>query len=142
MKNKWQLTNFEKDVLSFTLSGESNVLSLLRQQSSEIIKISRWYSGVGVSIKFYLNKINLKKTSSIRCVKDNFQITDVAVSINNGKYRAGVALFIENGFLEAFTMSNFLADSWPSSIDNYQLEYLTANKQRNLAELIQNWNFD
>ncbi len=142
MRNKWQLTHFEKAVLSFTLAGESDVLRLLRHQSSKFFQSLDGYSGVGVSLRFYLNRINLKRTSSISGVKDRFQITDVVASINGGEYLAGAALFIDNGFIDALTMSNFLADSWPSSIDDFQLDYSYENNQRDLAKLFENWNIE
>ena len=133
------LNQFEFSALAYILQGDFEVLELLRYQATKIVSIKRWYSGVGFAHSFVLDKAGLINTSSIRGVKDNFEITDVKAYLNNGSYNVGVYLFVRDGYIDWLEGVNYCTDDWPDAIHDYRFQYSSKDGKRDWGWLVKTW---
>ncbi|NMG72897.1 hypothetical protein [Parazoarcus communis] len=125
MNNK--LPIFEQAVLEKLLDGDFPLLIQLRQQLARCTVAKREFTGFG----FYTT---LSVPADVRrTVGLDVKFGDVVGKIPELPSGAGFLLYVKNGVLDMLEGYSY-DEPWPSSIDNFSLEYVKG-EQRDLTAL-------
>jgi hypothetical protein len=121
------LTLLEQQVVERFLSGDDQVLAVLRQQASQVTASSRKNSGVGFVTEF------LVPPKVPRADHLTFKLGDVTGTAENVKHGLGFLLYITNGALAA--LEGYTYDElWPNEIKRLTLRY-SEGQTRNMDKL-------
>lgn len=120
------LGKLEVQVMNHLLSGENEILAVLRVQFGAAIVKSKEYSGAGFFVYFEIREEAPRLASDY-----SFEIDDVAAHVTGLKNGVGFTLFIKNGVINMLEGYTFGEELWPKSIENYEL-YYTNKEKRNL----------
>ena len=92
--NDQQFEQFEKRVMEKILTGDDEVLEILREQYKGAVITERWFSGVGFFSTFQVDE----KTSKVKgyC---SIQLTDFHAQCDELAHGMGFVLFIRDGIM-------------------------------------------
>jgi hypothetical protein len=116
------LTDFERAVLRKLLSGDHQVLALLRQQLEVCRSTKREATGVG----FY-TYLDVSTYAGPRPELD-LKFGDVVAEIDGLQHGAGFVLYVEAGLLVMLEGYTF-GEPWPDRVDSYKLSYVNGEER-------------
>lgn len=117
------------EAMHHLLSGNSDILAILRAQFDTALISSIDYSGVGVYVSFKIAENAPKLSNGL-----SFEINDVAAHIDGIQNGVGFTLFIKDGVISMLEGYTFGEELWPKTIDDFEVYYLNKGK-RNLPFL-------
>ena len=106
-------------VIEMLLSGEEEVLYILRKQYESARVISEKESETGFYIDYQVDE-KLKLTDNFNCT---FQIGDVDGTVDGIDEAVGFLLYIKNGYLIMLEGYTNIIDKWPERDSQIKLEY-------------------
>ncbi|MGE0267963.1 MAG: hypothetical protein AB7S78_05870 [Candidatus Omnitrophota bacterium] len=110
-----RFNEFEKELMSRILEGESLFLKILREQFSMSSLKKREYTGAGV-FTFFLLPDNAPKVSS----PDSFQFGDAEIEMIGLKHGAGCIVFVKNGLIDFLEVYSFEED-FPKVVREFKI---------------------
>lgn len=122
-------------VMKMLLSGEDNILEILRSQYTDAVIINIENSPVGFFVKYDASNYVIDNNKYV----SDFQIGDLYGSVDGIQFALGFLVYIKNGFitmLEGYTNG---IDKWPDNDDKISLTFDSGSK-RNYDVLRNRWN--
>ena len=118
------LTALEKQLLEMLLSGDDEVLGVLRQQAKQVNVVSREMTGVGFFASFEVPAEAPRVKGRV-----NFKLGDVNGAADNVKHGLGFLLYVTDGalsMLEGYTYD----EPWPDEVRGLALTYSTGQVRK------------
>ena len=118
------LTTLEKRVLEMLLSGQDEVLTILRQQAKQLQVSSREMTGVGFYTEFLVPP-DAPRTPG----RSTFRLGDVNGVANNVSHGLGFLLYVKDGalsMLEGYTYD----EPWPDEVRGLVLTYASGEGRK------------
>ena len=122
-------------VMDLLLSGESNILHILKKQfqNCNIKKIEETGSGVYVDFEIKDQSLRLEFDDT----KGSFAFGDVYGTVDNFFGAVGFVLFVKNGYITTLEGYSNIPSSWCKVSADIPLGY--DEEKRNIAELEKTW---
>lgn len=106
-------------VMEMMLSGEEEILSVLREQYKHASVVSEKHDDAGFFINYRVNK----EIKVMDKYKDTFQIGNVDGTVSDLDGAVGFILFIKNGYLTMLERYTNGIDRWPEEDSIIKLKY-------------------
>lgn len=120
----------EAEALRLLLEGDDPVLSILREQLTYLVDVTREHTGVGPFTNF-----TLAKEAPVIPGRPSFAFGDVFAEIEGLEYGAGFVLFVTDGRLAMLDASSYGDSSWPETIGRFRVQYVRYDEKGLQAEI-------